>query len=132
MTIVAKSLKVSNEVPKAMMAHDDVNVVRIVMQNLLSNAVKFSYPDGEVSVKAEEKGGRVWIEVSDNGMGISEKKLEKIFKFMTSSASGTSGETGTGIGLFVSKMLVDKIGGEITIESVKGEGTVVRFSVSAR
>ena len=129
MTIVAKSLKVSNEVPKAMMAHDDVNVVRIVMQNLLSNAVKFSYPDGEVNVKAEEKGGRIWIEVSDNGMGIGEKKLEKIFKFMTSSASGTSGETGTGIGLFVSKMLVDKIDGEITIESRKDEGTTVRFSV---
>ncbi|MBR3491522.1 MAG: HAMP domain-containing histidine kinase, partial [Bacteroidales bacterium] len=129
MTIAAKSLKVSNVVPKTMMAHDDVNVVRIVMQNLLSNAVKFSYPDGEVSVKAEEKGGRVWIEVSDNGMGISEKKLDKIFKFMTSSTSGTSGETGTGIGLFVTKQLVDKIGGEITIESVKDEGTTVRFSV---
>ena len=127
MTIIAKSL--SNVVPKAMMAHDDVNVVRIVMQNLLSNAVKFSYPDGEVSVKAEEKGGRIWIEVSDNGMGIGEKKLEKIFKFMTSSASGTGGETGTGIGLFVSKMLVDKIDGEITIESRKDEGTTVRFSV---
>ena len=132
MTIVAKSLKVSNVVPKAMIAHDDVNVVRIVMQNLLSNAVKFSYPDGEVSVKAEEKGGRIWIEVSDNGMGISEKKLEKIFKFMTSSASGTSGETGTGIGLFVSKQLVDKIGGEITIESRKDEGTTVRFSVKGK
>ncbi|MBQ3737380.1 MAG: tetratricopeptide repeat-containing sensor histidine kinase [Bacteroidales bacterium] len=129
MTIVAKSLKVNNEVPKTLMAHDDANVVRLVMQNLLSNAVKFSYPDGEVNVKAEKKNGRIWIEVSDNGMGISEKKLEKIFKFMTSSASGTSGETGTGIGLFVSKMLVEKIGGEITIDSRKDEGTTVRFSV---
>ncbi len=129
MTVVAKSLKVNNEVPKTLMAHDDANVVRLVMQNLLSNAVKFSYPDGEVSVKAEKKNGRIWIEVSDNGMGIGEKKLEKIFKFMTSSASGTGGETGTGIGLFVSKMLVDKIGGEITIDSRKDEGTTVRFSV---
>ena len=131
MTIAAKSLKVGNEVSSELIAHDDANVVRLVMQNLLSNAVKFSYPDGEVSVKAEEKGGRIWIEVSDNGMGIGKKKLEKIFKFMTSSDSGTSGETGTGIGLFVSKMLVDKIGGEITISSVKGEGTVVQFSVSS-
>ncbi len=129
MTIVAKSLKVNNEVPKTLIAHDDANVVRLVMQNLLSNAVKFSYPDGEVNVKAEKKNGRIWIEVSDNGMGIGEKKLEKIFKFMTSSASGTGGETGTGIGLFVSKMLVDKIGGEITIDSRKDEGTTVRFSV---
>ena len=131
MTITAKSLKVYNEVPKEIMAHDDENVVRLVLQNLLSNAVKFSYPAGEVRVRAEERSGRVWIAVSDNGMGISEKKLEKIFKFMTSSSSGTSGETGTGIGLFVSKMLMDKIGGEITIESVKDEGTVVWFSISA-
>jgi signal transduction histidine kinase len=131
MTITAKSLKVSNEVPKGMTAHDDANVVRLVLQNLLNNAVKFSYPEGEVGVRAEAKEGRIWVEVRDNGMGISEKKLEKIFNFMTSSASGTSGETGTGIGLFVSKMLVDKIGGEITIKSVKDEGTVVRFSVSA-
>ncbi|MCR5659910.1 MAG: tetratricopeptide repeat protein [Bacteroidales bacterium] len=132
MTISAKSLKVSNEVPKALMVYDDANVVRLVLQNLLSNAVKFSYPEGEVDVRVEEKDGHVWVAVCDNGMGISERKLEKIFKFMTSSASGTNGETGTGIGLFVSKMLVDKLGGEITISSVKDEGTVVRFSVSSR
>ena len=128
-TIVAKSLKVSDEVPKEMTAHDDANVVRLVLHNLLSNAVKYSFPEGEVSVKAEAKGDRIWISVADNGMGINEKKLEKIFKFMTSSASGTGGETGTGIGLFVSKHLIDKIGGEITIESAKDAGTVVRFSV---
>ncbi|MBR0178419.1 MAG: tetratricopeptide repeat protein [Bacteroidales bacterium] len=128
-TIVAKSLKVSDEVPKEMAAHDDANVVRLVLHNLLSNAVKYSFPEGEVSVKAEAKGDRIWISVADNGMGINEKKLEKIFKFMTSSASGTGGETGTGIGLFVSKHLIDKIGGEITIESAKDAGTVVRFSV---
>ena len=130
MTIAAKSLKVSNEVPKGLMAHDDVNVVSLVLQNLLSNAVKFSYPEGEVGVRATERDGRIWVEVRDNGMGISEKKMEKIFRFMTSSASGTGGETGTGIGLFVSKMLIDKLGGEITIESKKDEGTLVRFSVN--
>ncbi len=130
MTIAAKSLKVSNEVPKGLMAHDDANVVSLVLQNLLSNAVKFSYPEGEVGVRATERDGRIWVEVRDNGMGISEKKMEKIFRFMTSSASGTGGETGTGIGLFVSKMLIDKLGGEITIESKKDEGTLVRFSVN--
>ena len=127
--IGAKSLKVVNGVGKDLVVHDDANVVRLVLQNLLSNAVKFSYPEGEVSVKAEKKNDRVWVEVADNGMGISEKKLEKIFKFMTSSSSGTGGETGTGIGLFVSKQLVDKIGGEITIQSGKELGTTVRFSV---
>ena len=129
MTVKAKSLKVRNKVPSDLIAHDDANVVRLVLHNLLSNAVKFSYPEGKVEVRAEEKDDRIWIEVADNGMGISEKKMEKIFKFMTSSSSGTGGETGTGIGLFVSKMLVDKLGGEITISSVKDEGTTMRFSV---
>ena len=127
--INAKSLSVINSVAPELTVHDDATVVRLVLQNLLSNAVKFSYPGGEIRVKAETKGGRVWLAVEDDGMGIAEKKLEKIFQFMTSSASGTGGETGTGIGLFVSKQLMDKIGGEITIESTKGQGTTVRFSV---
>ena len=130
--IGAKGLRIDNAVDPALIVHDDANVVRLVLQNLLSNAVKFSYPGGEISVKAETKGTRVWVEVTDNGMGISEKKLEKIFRFMTSSASGTGGETGTGIGLFVSKQLMDKIGGEITLQSVKDEGTTVKFSIAKK
>ena len=102
----------------------------VVLQNLLSNAVKFSYPGGKVSVSAETKDDRIWVTVTDNGMGINEKKLEKIFSYVTSSASGTGGETGTGIGLFVTKKLIDMIGSEIRIESVKGSGTTVRFSVN--
>ena len=62
-------------------------------------------------------------------MGISEAKLEKIFNYMTSSEKGTGGETGTGIGLFVSKQFIDKIGGKIAIESKKGIGTTVSFSI---
>ena len=127
--IGAKSLHVVNKVSPNLVVNDDINVVSLVLQNLLSNAVKFSYPGGEICIKDEVKGDAVWVEVDDNGMGINEKKLEKIFNFMTSSASGTGGETGTGIGLFVCKQLLDKTGGKITIESAKGEGTAVRFSV---
>lgn len=125
-----KSLKVINTVPQDLLAHDDVSVVSMVLQNLLGNAVKFSYPDGEITIKSETKGDRIWVAVADNGMGIGEKKLEKIFNYMTTSSKGIGGETGTGIGLFVSKQFVDKIGGEITIESVKDEGTMVRFSIN--
>lgn len=130
--ITMKSLKVVNAVAPELMAHDDVNVVSLVICNLLSNAVKFSYPNGEVRVKATQEGDRIWVAVEDNGMGISEKKLEKIFGFITSSSIGTGGETGTGIGLFVSKQLLDKTGGEMRIESVKDSGTIVQFSVNAK
>ena len=128
-SITMKSLKINNEVPKYIMGYDDINVVRLVIQNLLGNAVKFSYPNGEITIKAEHNFDRAWISVSDNGMGISEAKLEKIFNYMTSSEKGTGGETGTGIGLFVSKQFIDKIGGKIAIESKKGIGTTVSFSI---
>lgn len=128
-SIRVKSLKVVNAVPTGLKAHDDVSVVSMVLQNLLGNAVKYSYPDGEIAVTAERSDDRIWISVVDNGMGIGEKKLEKIFNYMTDSSKGVGGETGTGIGLFVSKQFIDKIGGEITLESEKGQGTTVKFSV---
>ena len=131
-SITMKSLKVNNEVPKYIMGFDDINVVRLVIQNLLGNAVKFSYPNGEITIKANHDIDIAWISVADNGMGISEAKLEKIFNYMTSSDKGTSGETGTGIGLFVSKQFIDKIGGKMTIESKKGVGTTVSFSIHCK
>ena len=131
-SITMKSLKVNNEVPKYIMGFDDINVVRLVIQNLLGNAVKFSYPNGEITIKANHDIDIAWISVADNGMGISEAKLEKIFNYMTSSDKGTGGETGTGIGLFVSKQFIDKIGGKMTIESKKGVGTTVSFSIHCK
>ena len=128
-SIGVKSLKVVNAVPADLKAHDDASVVSMVLQNLLGNAVKYSYPDGEITVTTERRDDRIWISVADNGMGIGEKKLDKIFNYMTDSSKGVGGETGTGIGLFVSKQFIDKIGGEITIESAKGQGTTVRFSI---
>ncbi|MBO7082232.1 MAG: tetratricopeptide repeat protein [Bacteroidales bacterium] len=124
-----KALQVTNEVPVELMVYNDPSVVSLVLQNLLSNAVKFSYPHGEIRVRTEEETDCVWLVVQDNGKGIPEQKLEKIFRFVTNSSSGTGGETGTGIGLFVSKQLLDKTGGAIRVESVLGEGTSVRFSM---
>lgn len=128
-SIGVKSLKVVNDVPTTLMAHDDPSVASLVLQNLLSNAVKFSYPHGEIHVREEDEADRFWLVVQDNGKGIPKQKLEKIFRFVSSSSVGTEGETGTGIGLFVSKQLLDKTGGAIRVESVLGEGTTVRFSI---
>ena len=128
-SVGVKSLKVVNEVAPEMVVHNDPSVVSLVLQNLLSNAVKFSYPHGEIHVRTEDEANCVWLVVQDNGKGIPEQKLEKIFRFVTNSSGGTGGETGTGIGLFVSKQLLDKTGGAIRIESVLGEGTKISFSI---
>ncbi len=130
--IEMKSLKLMDEVDPDLTVCADINVVSIVLQNLVSNAIKFSYPHGEIRIKSETDNNLVWLVVEDHGMGIGEKKLEKLFHFLSSPSTGTDGETGTGIGLFVSKRLLDKIGGEIRLESAKGEGTTVRFSFHRR
>lgn len=128
-SIDLKSLKVMSDIAPELVVHSDPSVVSLVLQNLLSNAVKFSYPHGEIHVGMEEEADQLWLLVKDNGKGITEQKLEQIFRFVTNSTSGTGGETGTGIGLFVSKQLLDKTGGAIRVESVLGEGTTVRFSI---
>lgn len=130
--IEMKSIKLIDEVDSDLTVCADINVVSIVLQNLVSNAIKFSYPHGEIRIKSETDNNLVWLVVEDHGMGIGEKKLEKLFYFLSSPSTGTEGETGTGIGLFVSKRLLDKIGGEIRLESTKDEGTTVRFSFHRR
>lgn len=125
-----KSLKIINEVPDDWEVFDDVNIVRMIIQNLLSNAVKFSKPQGEIKLKAIEEGTRYRIEVADQGVGINKEKLEVLLKEMTTPGVGTQGEMGTGIGLFVSRQLTDRIGSEMKIESEEGQGTQVSFTVN--
>lgn len=125
-----KSLSIVNEVPQEWEAFDDANIVRMVLQNLLSNAVKFSKAGGEIRLGAKEEGGRYRLFVADQGIGISKEKLADLLKEMTVPGSGTSGERGTGIGLFVSRQLMDRIGGEIDVESVENQGTTVSITVN--
>ena len=69
------------------------------------------------------------LKVIDHGKGIEKEKLGKLLKMMTSSAEGTGGELGTGIGLFVSQQMMERNGGTLAIESEEGKGTTVTLSV---
>ena len=125
-----KSLSVVNEVPRDWEVFDDVNIVRLILQNLLSNAIKYSKTSGEIKLKAMEEGERYRLLVEDRGVGIKKEKLDILLKEMASPGIGTKGEKGTGIGLYVSRQLTDRIGSEIVIESVEGQGTKVVFTVN--
>ena len=125
-----KKLTVANEVPAGWRALDDEAAVRTVLQNLLSNAVKFSYPQGEVSITANEENERYRIVVTDHGRGIANERKELLLKGFVPYMEGTEGELGTGIGLFVSQQLLSRNGSEISIESQEGQGTIVSFTVN--
>ena len=103
----------------------DHNALVRVLDNLVSNAMKFSDSGTTITIEAtaEEKGG-VLISIADQGPGISEKDQKKLFKkFQRLTAQPTGGENSTGLGLAITKALVEKLGGSISVKSELGAGT---------
>ena len=125
----AKDLVVIYDIAPNLQCYDKVNVFNIVFQNLLTNASKFSKEGGEITVRAVEEDKQVWVEVVDCGVGISQQRMQELMHETVKPTKGTYGERGTGIGLFVSRQLMVKNGGQLLIDSVEGEGTTIRFNI---
>jgi signal transduction histidine kinase/DNA-binding response OmpR family regulator len=115
----------------------DVTRVRQVLVNLLSNAVKFT-AEGSVCVRvsaappdaAPGKRMALWFAVEDTGIGIAADKLDAVFEsFSQADASTTRKFGGTGLGLTISRRLVEIMGGQMRLESIEGEGSTFHFSV---
>jgi PAS domain S-box-containing protein len=100
--------------------------------NLLGNAIKFSERGGEVRLGAVPEGSHVHLTVSDDGRGIPADKLESVFeRFQQVDSSDTRQKGGTGLGLTISRGIVEKHGGRIWAESELGVGTTVHVTVPA-
>ncbi len=96
-----------------------------VLVNLISNAIKYNRADGSVTVACSMgDGGRVRISVQDTGQGLSAEKLDQLFQPFNRLGQEAGTVKGTGIGLVVSKRLVELMGGEIGVHSTVGQGTV--------
>ncbi len=111
-------------------AEVDNNMIGSVMQNLITNAIKFTERGGEVKITANTESSNLNVVVADSGIGMSEEQLHKLFKLdKTSSAKGTDDETGTGLGLIISKEFIEKHNGRIWAESTLGKGSKFCFSI---
>jgi signal transduction histidine kinase len=104
----------------------DEHFLQIVLRNILTNAIKFTPEEGVIKIALGKEQSRLSIKIRDSGIGISAEKLPEIFSYPRS-LEGTTGEKGTGLGLTLSKELVDKIEGEITIKSKPNVGTEVNI-----
>lgn len=94
-----------------------------VIDNLLSNAIKYSPPDKTIRLSAMHHENSVWIAVQDEGPGLTEEDKQKLFrKYTRLSAKPTGGENSTGLGLSITKKLVEGMNGKIWCESVYGHG----------
>jgi signal transduction histidine kinase len=102
-----------------------------VLTNLLSNAAKFSPRNEDVVVRLYRVGERVRVSVSDRGQGIAPQMHMKIFeKFTQVDTSDTRAKKGTGLGLSICKSIIDKHGGEITVQSKPGDGATFSFDLT--
>ena len=117
----------------------DVNIVegderrvRQVIFNLLSNAVKFTPSGGSVDVRATRVNGDVQVSVADTGPGIAAEDLERIFEEFQQTEAGLEQREGTGLGLALSKRLVELHGGQIWVESEVGEGSTFVFTLPSK
>jgi signal transduction histidine kinase/ligand-binding sensor domain-containing protein/FixJ family two-component response regulator len=110
----------------------DEGKLRQVLVNLLDNAVKFT-ESGSVTLRArwsDWAGGRVYFDVIDTGVGIAEEDVGKLFAAFVQTESGLRAKGGTGLGLTISRTLVELMGGEIRVESRPGEGSRFSFDVA--
>jgi signal transduction histidine kinase len=106
----------------------DENHLKQVFQNLLSNAVKYmDKPDGSIKVGCTEEGQMWKFSVSDNGPGIEQRHFERIFRIFQTLSENNESE-GTGIGLPVTKKIVELYGGKIWVESEVGKGSTFYFT----
>jgi PAS domain S-box-containing protein len=125
-----KHLKVERTAKVTTCVHADRAKLEQVLLNLLSNAVKFT-SHGTIRISSFEEGDRAGLRVEDTGIGIPSDKLASIFEpFVQVGRSLTTPHEGTGLGLAISRDLTRAMGGELTVTSRPGEGTI--FSVSLR
>lgn len=105
--------------------------VEQVLNNLLSNALKFTL-HGAIDLRLEAGDDSISITVADTGVGIRPADLEKLFRPFSQVETGLPGDReGTGLGLSISKLLVEAMGGRISVESAWGEGSRFRFTLPA-
>jgi signal transduction histidine kinase len=116
--------------PEEITVEADGRRVRQVVFNLVSNAVKFTPAGGRVDVSARLDGDRVEIAVADTGPGIAPEELETIFEEFGQARDGRRAE-GTGLGLPLSRRLVELHGGRLWVESELGRGSAFRFTLPA-
>jgi signal transduction histidine kinase len=125
-----KRIELFLETPKQLFIVIDKLYLNRVIENLISNALKFSPPDSAIHITVKSENGLIEIRIKDEGPGISKADQKMLFqKYNRLTARPTGGESSTGLGLYIVKTIVDKMGGDVYCESEEGRGAtfVVRL-----
>ncbi len=128
--IKTNNLRIKKQVPDnlSLIKGDEERLIQI-MSNLIDNAIKFT-PSGEITISAHEDDDKLHIAVSDTGIGIPQEETNNLFKrFYQVDASTTRKYGGTGLGLYISKLIAEAHNGKIWAESENGVGTTIHVTL---
>ncbi|MGL5832268.1 MAG: ATP-binding protein [Waterburya sp.] len=114
----------------------DDKKLRQILINLLGNAIKFTH-QGSVTLKVrgevrDQRNTMITFEIEDTGAGIASEEIASLFQTFTQTETGKQSQEGTGLGLPISKKFVELMGGQITVSSQLGKGTVFKFDIQAQ
>lgn len=123
-SLTNKSIKTELLMDNDLKCFADINMLNTVLRNLISNAIKFSNNDSKISVKTYQDNDFICIEIHDEGVGIPDDKISKLFNVGSHfSTKGTNKETGTGLGLLICKEFMNIHHGDILVNSEMGKGS---------
>lgn len=127
-----KDIRLENEIGQNLFAISDENHLRLVLRNLINNAIKFTPSGGMVKISSLRESPFIKILVSDTGIGIAPQQLRNfLLKEKVLSTEGTNREKGMGIGLMLCQEFVENNGGQLTVASEPGKGSVFSFTLKA-
>jgi len=126
-----KEIIIKENIDRNTFVYADKNMLLTILRNLISNAIKFTPRKGTITVKSKQINNTfVEISVVDTGMGMNKETVKNLFKISDEPLiKGTEGETGTGLGLIITKEFIKKHKGDIFVESKEGQGSKFTFTL---
>jgi PAS domain S-box-containing protein len=127
-----KQIRILNKVEDGIRINSDTNVLKTAIRNIFFNAIKYTENGGSIEFNVEQAKNNFEIHIKDTGIGMKPETIQKLFRIEESdSMPGTNNEKGTGLGLIICKELVQKVNGNIRVESELGKGSEFIISIPA-
>jgi signal transduction histidine kinase len=125
-----KQIKLTNEVDTDIKVFADENMLNSILLNIITNSIKFTEKGGSINITSNIDDKNIELTVTDSGIGMDDEVMINLFRLdSTKSTPGTDNETGTGLGLLLTKEYIERNGGEIRLTSKPKEGTSFTFTL---
>lgn len=126
------SLRLGAFKPPYTMVLGDANLLASALSNLIENGIEFNHPGGFVSIELSKENNMVTVHVTDNGKGIAANVVPHLFtQFYRANDSLTQNSDGAGLGLYITKAIIEAHKGRIGVNSIEGKGTTISFTLPA-